>query len=241
MTGWWTCLAHGCAIAATLLAVQTPAPKESFLEKLLRIAGLTAAPSQMRGPSDEVAPGNIWTVPVNGEAPRPLTTDGGYRSPLFSPSNGTIYALRQNAVVRVPRAGGSAVKVQDAAGVSKLVGFDRSAPDEIVVLLDDATGSPLGALSLRSGKITRLPYDPRSNEEQRALTEVRGQVRVYGATTLYIKTETKQGLSRPVEWTDVYVQSGGPPRNISACDGVSCGEPTLSPDGRVVAFIKAQE
>ena len=110
MTGWWTCIAHSSAVAAALLAVQTTAPKETFLEKLLRIAGLTAAPSQMRGPSDEVLPGNIWTVQVSGGAAKALTTDGGYLSPVFSPSDGTIYALRKDAIVRVPIRGGAAAQ-----------------------------------------------------------------------------------------------------------------------------------
>lgn len=241
MSGWWAIPAHAAAVGAAVLAFQTPAPKETFLEKLLRIAGLTAAPSQMRGPSDEVLSGNIWTVPVGGGAAKGLTTDGGYRSPVFSPSDGTIYALRENVIVRVPIRGGASAKVHDATGIVKLVGFDRSSPDEVVVLLDDAGGSLLGVASLRSGKVTRLPYDANSKEEQRALAQVRGQDRVYGKTTLYIKTETKQGISRPIEWTDVYIQSDGPPRNISACDGVSCVQPALSPDGRTVAFVKAEQ
>jgi hypothetical protein len=241
MIVWWPRLAHSAAIAAAFLVVQTPAPKETFLEKLLRIAGITAAPSQMRGPSDEVLPGNIWTAQASGGAAKALTTDGGYRSPVFSPSDGMIYALRENAIVRVPIRGGAAARVADAPGAVKLVGFDRSSPDEIVVLLDDAAGSPLGVVSVRTGKITRLPYDPDSKDEQRALTQVRGQDRVYGKTTLYIKTETKQGLSRPIEWTDVYMQRDGAPRNVSACDGVNCVQPALSPDGRTVAFIKAEE
>jgi hypothetical protein len=131
--------------------------------------------------------------------------------------------------------------VQPALGVVKLVGFDRTAAADVVVLLDDTGGSPLGVLSLRSGTVTRLPYDRSSNQEQRALAQVRAQERVYGNTTLYIKTETKQGLSRAIEWTDVYVQSGGPPRNLSACDGVSCVQPALSSDGRTVAFVKVEE
>lgn len=239
MKGWRGRLANG-VLAAAVLAVQTPAPNESFLEKLLRIAGLTAAPSQMRGPSDEVLRGNVWIAQVSGGAPKALTTDGGYRSPVFS-ADRTIYALHEDAIVRIPTRGGAVARVQAAPGVLKLVGFDRKSADEVVVLLDDTAASPLAAVSLRTGKIAPLPYDGRSNDEQRALAQVRAQDRVYGATTLYIKTETKQGISRPVEWTDVYVQSGGAPRNISACDGVNCVQPALSPDGRTVAFIKAEE
>ena len=29
------------------------------------------------------------------------------------------------------------------------------------------------------------------------------------------------------------------PQNLSACDGVNCGQPSLSPDGRRIAFVKA--
>jgi Tol biopolymer transport system component len=29
------------------------------------------------------------------------------------------------------------------------------------------------------------------------------------------------------------------PQNVSGCDGVNCGQPALSPDGRRVAFVKA--
>ena len=58
-------------------------PREPLLTKLLRIAGLTAAPSQMRGPADDAAVGNIWMVSIDRRDARALTTDGGYRSPIF--------------------------------------------------------------------------------------------------------------------------------------------------------------
>ena len=61
-----------------------PPPKESIVTKLLRIAGLTVAPTQMRGPGDDVPAGDIWIVTLDQRAPRPLTTDGGYRSPLVA-------------------------------------------------------------------------------------------------------------------------------------------------------------
>ena len=68
------------------------------------------------------------------------------------------------------------------------------------------------------------------------------QNRTYGETTVYTKTETKPGLSRPIEWTDVFLTRGAAsPQNVSACDGVNCVQPSLSPDGRSVAFVKLQD
>ena len=112
--------------------------------------------------------------------------------------------------------------------------------DEVVVLLDGSGRSPLGVLSLKSGTVTPLPHDAKSDAERRMLAQVRGQERVYGDAGVYVKTESKAGLSRTIEWTDVYLRRGNaPPQNVSACDGVNCGQPALSPDGRRVAFVKS--
>ena len=83
---------------------------------------------------------------------------------------------------------------------------------------------------------------PRRMQQRRVLAQIRAQDRTYGETTVYTKTETKPGLSRPIEWTDVFVRRGsGSPQNVSVCDGVSCVQPALSPDGRSVAFVKVQD
>jgi hypothetical protein len=129
--------------------------------------------------------------------------------------------------------------VQRAPGVLKLVGFDANNADAIVVLLDGGA-SPLGVLSVKTGKVVPLPYDGKSDAERRMLAQVRGQERTYGDASVYVRTESKRGLSRAIEWTDVYLRRGNaPPQNVSACDGVSCGQPALSPDGRRIAFVKA--
>lgn len=109
-----------------------------------------------------------------------------------------------------------------------------------MVLLDAGAGqSPLAAVSLKSGSVTPLPYDSKAEDQRRVLAQIRAQDRVYGETTVYTRTESKQGLSRKIEWTDVYLQKGqSPPQNISACDGANCVQPSLSPDGRTVAFVR---
>jgi hypothetical protein len=228
-------------IAAIGLAFALPAAAaaESLVEKLLRVSGLTASPAQMRNPGEEVDAGDVWMVPADGGTPVALTTGGGYRSPIFAPADGSIVALRGDTLVRIPAGGGSAVPVQRAPGILKLVGFDTGNADEIVVLLDGGA-APVGVLSMKSGKVTPLPYDAKSNAERRMLAQVRGQERTYGDASVYVRTESKRGLSRTIEWTDVHFRRGNaPPRNVSACDGVNCGQPALSPDGRRIAFVKS--
>jgi hypothetical protein len=236
----WHRLVRHLALA-TVLLMPTAADAQSLIAKLLRIAGLTAAPSQMRGPGDDVESGSIWIANVDQRTTRALTSEGGYRSPVFSPADGgTIFALRGDTIVRLSTSGLRATAVK-APGVVKLVGFDGKGTDELVALFDAApAGSPLGIVSLKTGGVTPLPYDPTVEDQRRMLAQIRAQDRVYGDTKVYTKTESKRGLSRNIEWTDVYLQrANAAPQNISACDGVSCVQPALSSDGRSVAFVKA--
>ena len=225
-------------VAVIAMSADVSLPAQSLLQRLLRIAGLTAAPSQLRGPGEEVGSGNIWMADLDRRTQQALTTDGDYRSPVFSPADGNIYALRAQTIVRVP-AGGTPPPIK-IAGVVKLVGFDSQNPDELIVLVKADSGrSPLAVVSIKSGTVTTLPFEAKSDEERRMLAQIQAEDRIYGETKVYTKRDSKQGLARKIEWSDVYVQRGtAPPQNVSACDGIMCGQPALSPDGRRVAFIK---
>ncbi len=229
-------------VVLAVLAVATPVSAESLLDKLLRVSGLTATPAQMRPAGDTVEAGNIWIADLDRRTARAVTTGGGYRSPIFSPVTGSLYALNGDAIVRISLENGAAGALQKALAVVKLVGFDSKNDDEIVVLLDvDRDASPLGIVSLNSGRITPLLHDVKNQPERAVLDQIRGQDRAYGNTIVYVQTETKQGLARTVEWTDIYVRRGtGAPQNVSACNGTNCGQPALSSDKRSLAFVKAE-
>src|SRR5262245_5027610 len=236
------------ALLAILLAAAQPPkpparPREPLLTKLLRIAGLTAAPSQMRGPGNDAAVGNIWMVNIDNRAARALTTDGGYRSPIFLPNSATVLALRGNAIVRLASTGGNTSPLRMRVGVAKLVGVDSEDPSAVVVLLTTPRdGSPLASVSLLDATATALPFDAADEAQQRMLAQIRAQDRTYQETAVYTRTESKSGLSRPIEWIDVFVKRGAaPPQNVSACDGVNCVQPALSADGHSVVFVKVQD
>jgi hypothetical protein len=225
--------------AALVLSIPVAATADTLTEKLLRIAGLTAAASPMGGAPMEVEPGNLWMAAADKGTGKALTTDGGYVSPIISP-DGRVYALKGGALVRLPQETGAGIVVHNVPGAVKLVGFDGASPDDLVLLLDaPSPGSPLGVLSLKSGRVTPLPYDAASEEQRRMLAQIRGQNREYGTTRVYAKTESRRGPSGRLQWTDVYIRRGtAAPRNVSMCDGVSCVQPALSPDGLGVVFIK---
>ena len=224
-----------CMAIVVALVVPLSAAADSLLDKLLRIAGLTAAPGEMRNVVD---PGSIWIATLERGAVTRLTADSDYRSPVFSLADGSIFALKADLLVRIPPEGSTPPVIQRVPGAVKLVGFDGKNPDEIVILLDGGS-SPLAVLSLKDGKVRTLPYDAKSDDQRRILAQIRGQDRVYGTTSVYLNTERKQGLSRAIEWTDVYLQRGGStPQNVSGCEGANCAQPALSPDGRRVAFVK---
>ncbi len=210
---------------------------ETLVAKLLRISGLSAAPGQLR--DGEATPGSIWVCDIGGAAPLRWTSSGSFRSPVFGVADGSVFALADRTVFRVPAALATPVAVRSVRGVAKLVGFDSRAPDELIVLLDDGA-APLAALSLATGTLATLPFDRRAPDQDLLLSQIRSQDRGRGDLRLLVRKQQRQGLSRTIEWTDVMLQRGsGELRNLSRCDGIDCSQPALSPDASQVVFVKA--
>jgi hypothetical protein len=232
-----------CILATLLLALAVPAAaQESLLQKLLRIAGITAAPSQLRAPGD-VAEGEVWITDVRTGTTRQVTKESGYRSPVFAPDDGRLYALKGDTLVRLADDGDMALA--QLPGAVKLVGFDPDTIDDIIFLRDgDLGNSPLaivtpGAAAAGAKAIASIPLDMGAAETRQMVTFIRGDERKYGDVRLFTRTESRQGAIRAVEWTDVFLQRGTePPVNISGGDGTSSGQPALSPDGARVVYIK---
>lgn len=219
-----------------------PQKPESFLHRVLRISGIAASPAALKGPGDEVQSGQIWIVEVTSKKARSLTPNGGYRSPVLSPGGAEILALHGNDVVRVIRSGGDTEKLYSIPGISKLVGFSLDNSEELLVLVTDGTGNTtVGLLSVSTGKVEALPYDRASSQDKQMLEHLRSWDRVYGDRGVYVKRQSKQSIAGAVQWTDVFLKEGESGLvNVSGCDEVNCGQPSLSADGKFLVFVKAE-
>jgi hypothetical protein len=228
----------GVAILGFGFEGASSASADDFFDRIMQVLGISATPSQMKGESD-VSAGQVWIADVERGTCTALTTGSGYRWPVYEPGGEAIVALQANSIIRIATRSGEITVEHKISGVEKLVGFDREDPDKLLVMTDKDT-APLALLSLKTGNLTPLPYDPKSKEHRRMLSHVKGEERVYGAARVYVKTERKQTMEGELEWNEVYLQQGeAMPRNISNGDGVNCGQPSLSPDGKAVVYIWA--
>jgi hypothetical protein len=231
-----------CHVMLVLVsAFATSAWADDWIDVIVRALGISKTPSQLRAPGDELKAGNIYVVSISGKAPVRVTRDGDYRSPIFLLNDNDLLAFKGEDLIKLPLAGGSSKKLHTVPQALKLLGLNRSDPDQVLYLLEDTEGrAQVGSLSLKDGRITRLPYNPQSPDQRRMMSNLRGDDREYDGISLYLKSETKAEVTGPLEWTDVYVkQSNRPPVNVSNCDGSQCSQPSLSHDGQRVAFIRS--
>ena len=210
---------------------------QNLTTRVLDFLGISATPGAQRGVEAEFS-GDIWVAELDTGTRSKLTQEGGYRSPVFTPGDEGILALKGDDLWFVPLSGGEPEKRATLPGAMKLVGFHKQDKDKLLVLFKGSRGAAVGILSLKDGKVSPVPY---GSEDISTLNHLRGWERVYGNTTVREKIEHAQEMGQNQEWTDAYLDRGADsPRNISRCKGTNCGQPSLSFDGDKVVYIKAQ-
>jgi hypothetical protein len=218
------------------VASQTPL-KTSLWERVLRIAGVSATPNNLKGPEGAPLMGDVWIATLAQHTRQRLTWEETYRSPIFLQGDTAILALRGDDVVRIPIDGTPAEKLYALPQVAKFVGVSQEDPDIILTLSHTSQDRyAVGLLSLRAGKIMPLAYDHTDAREQSMLVHLLAWDRVYGTTTVSVKPAP---TTTAREQTDVYLQQGNTTSiNVSQCQEATCGQPALAQHGRQVVFIK---
>ncbi|HTZ57733.1 MAG TPA: hypothetical protein VMB49_06550 [Acidobacteriaceae bacterium] len=244
------CIVLGSAILPFVAAspqTQKPAttsPQKkpgSFWDGVLRFFGVSATTSTLKGAGDEIVSGQVWVTDVRANTCHKVTSDGGYRSPVFFPDGNDILAIRGEDVVRLNVNGSTQQSVAKVIGVTKLVGFSRDDPSQVLLLAEDNAGQAhVGLLSVKDGKVTQVPYDPQSNRDRQMVEDLQGWLRSYDTGTVYVRRESFETNAGTVELTNVFwKQPGLDPVNVSRCELRNCGQPSASNDGSRIAFIKA--
>jgi len=231
-------------LLALLLLAQSPASaqktKESFWQKILRITGISAMPSTSKGLPGEAAGGDLWVATADGASRLRLTRDGGYQSPVFDPDGGAVLALHQGTLVRVSTAGFLDPEPLFAVpGVVRLIGIDREAPGQVVVLTRTAEGAiDLGLLDLADRQVHSLGTGGKAAEVQDAIAKLARWDRIWevGEPPHLVSLKVHTGG----KGSDVLCQGDGAAAvDVSHCAGDRCGQPALSADGRKVVYVRA--
>jgi hypothetical protein len=225
-------------VACGMLLLCPYGTAEGLLNKVLRITGISATPSQQKAPGEE-AGGEIWISNVKAGTRQKLGHESGFRSPIFGPNDEAVLAVKDGALWRVSLQTGAASKIHQIAGLTKMVGIDRHDSDKILVLIKRGSTIAPALLSLATGAISEISYDANSPDDRKLLNHLKGWERVYGDTMVYSKAQTHEGVSGTVEWQEVFLKRDDTaPVNVSGCDGANCGQPSLSGDGTKVVFIR---
>jgi len=226
------------AVVAALAGAQPGPPKQTkkqvaLWRKVLRVTGISATPAGLRGDDQaDAKPGDIWVTGLpSGDAPRQLTTDGGYRSPIFGDGGKSILALRDAALVEIALADSAVKSLAAPPNLSKLVGRESGPRGKVLaVTTDDRVGlfAPAGA------EMDILERE--SIKDPAFLRRLKNWTRVYDGLTLFVK---QQGVSVRAGWTDIFVQQEPAWQvEISHCRGAYCSQPSLSENRRQVVFIR---
>jgi hypothetical protein len=233
-------LAAGADPAAQAAHPKSPADAhQSLAAKLLDFIGIPADSGALRGADDPFDAGEVWVVDVAGGKSRQLTRTAEFRSPIFLPGGTDVLALRGSDVMRLSGAADAPRKLATVKAAAKLLGCSANDPDKVLLLATAAGGDKLSVLSISTGQLSRVPFDPTSRKDAELMAYLNGWDRTYPAGNLYVQRHAQETLAGVVEWQDVFFQSGnGKAVNVSRCEATDCGQPSLSSDARRVVFIR---
>ena len=213
-------LAIALLLAAPLLA------EETWGQWLMRVTGLSVTSRGLRG--DEKLAGEVWVAKLSPAVRTPWATDGTYRSPIFTPDGQAVLAIRDGRIIRIPSAGGAPEDLGVEAGEARLIAFHRENPDLVVILKRQP--AELGLINLTKATYTPAPVEQESLQNLWNWASERDDLRLF------------QGRFDGSPDLNVFLQRGDAERrNISRCKDADCGQPSLSPDGQQVVYVKRQK
>jgi len=181
----------------------------------------------MKGELDAEA-GQVWTFRMKSRTVSQLTVAGGYHSPVYTPSGNAVVALHGFDLVQFPVIEPDPAVLFSLPDVAKLLGFAQNDARHLLALF---SGDRVGLIDITTHQVEWLTYDA-NGPDKNLVDSLKQWERQYGAVSLFVKDN---GSGR---FRDVYLRAEGREDNLTRCEDVSCGQPSLSQDGTRVAFIR---
>lgn len=221
---------------------------QNFWDRVWKFLGLSATSSNQKGVEDKgknfdyvgIFDGNIWIYNVQTRGSEQLK-EGDFRSPVFLTNEQAILAITGERVVKISLADRSMTDVATVPGIKKLVGVENDTPDNILVLTDlDHDNCPgVGILSLTKHEVTALPNEGR--EEDLALVNYLSSWKREFSDKTVLELRTKKEENGNREFTDVWLKLKDKNAvNVSRCERVNCGQPSISNDRSSVVFVQGK-
>jgi hypothetical protein len=180
---------------------------------------------------DSAARGQVWMFDLATGERRQVSNANDLACPVVGFDRSTIFALRGRQVVQLPSSGGGAVPFGPEADWRKLVGVDAAGN-----VLGFVAGRPRAepALITQKGELLVLPQ-PETEQEKARVSILLQENLDYANGRQVVVTRSERGG----RGYDVNLVTGDSVKNLSDCGDDACGQPSLSPDGRYVLYIRA--
>ena len=174
--------------------------------------------------------GQVWTVDLaTGQRSRVPDADD-LAWPVLAPDHSTIFALRGGQMVRLTFSGGEVVPVGPEANWRRLLGVDGSG--EVLGFIESRPRAQ-PAVMTGNGALLLLPQ-PETEEERARVSMLLQENLAYANRRQLTVTRSQRGG----RGYDVNLVDGDTVKNLSDCGDDACGQPSLSPDGRYVLYIR---
>ena len=231
-------LACSSLLLAGAVLAQTPvtpqAARESGLKRVFS-AGLNSLKLVFTGigslGSGTDTTGAVWRIDLRDGASRRIGNADDLAWPVASPDGLAVFAVRKRQVVRIAIADGSETPVGAPADWRTLLGV---APDGSVLGVVEGDPWPRQAMLAPDGQRSELP-PPENDDERKQIGLLLQQARSYAdGVRLEVRDSERGGRGR-----DVFLIDGARQRNLSNCGDELCVQPSRSPGGDHVLFIRA--
>lgn len=181
----------------------------------------------------DVGAGAIWIAALDGSDARVLADDDAYESPVFTHDNQAVIAKRGDDVVRISLADRTVDVVGTVSGLLAVTAVD----DRGDALIARATQAGPVLAEFRQGTVRDLEAGDKAYHDDIVRALLRSSKRF--SDGLHLRVDVSAASRYDLDETfDVFVEQGDRSWNATNCHPDSCGQPSLSGDRSMIAFIR---